>query len=382
MDELAKRMSEDRVVDMDATSTSARSHISWMSRGSKKSSSTLSSLLSNKSMDLVFGMIDEYYQSVYNKGSHQPSTAELLGNLAPNPSMGGPWSHAGGNSSDQGLDALVAAADVHEGHLSDGERDVIVRAMAVASADGERLEELVHVLEIAQEHANSSASCTSDHVNRIDSELIEVKSLVTELKGIQASFGPGQRSAIAPKLAALAHWQERVLHNPLVARVRLHTGGGAGGLSTAPGVPTASEFIQKQQQQQRAPHGTPLPVPGVVMPPQPQPASNAMYATLGSGAQQSIFGGLMPQPTHAVGHAVAQPHGAVGIQPAHACGQYGTTAAAAAMPPPTYYTAPNGKVVMPKRFSLDNKIELMGGGADAHDPRRGQGGGKSRAFGR
>lgn len=364
MDEHLKHLCEDRVVDMDATSTSARSHISWMSRGSKKSSSTLSSLLSNKSMDLVFGLIDEYYQSVYNKGPHQPSTAELLGNFAPSSSLQagaeGPWQ--GGSSSDQGLDALVAAADVHEGYMNEAERAMVVRATSVADADGKRLEELAHVLTVAQEHANSSASCTTEHIQRIDSELVEVRSLLTELKGIRGSFSTEQYfNAVAPKLAALAHWQERVLNNALVARVRLHTGGGAGSLAS-PGVPTASQFIQQQQQQcaprpvAHTPASTAFPVRNA--------QSATSYTTLGSGAPPLVCG----RDTASVSvSGLALPSG-VSAVPMH--DSYRVHAATPMMPPPTYYTAPNGKIVAPRKFSLDNKIEMMGGGSTAHDPRR------------
>lgn len=150
-----------------------------VSHGSKKSSSTLSSLLSNKSLELVFGLIDDYYQHVYC-GPQQPSTAELLGNLAPSSGHHG-----------QGLDALVAAADVANVAARAEERkkeplpDVIVRAMHIAEADGKRLQELLVVLTAAQSHASVSPGTPREHLQRLDSDLSEVKGFLSELDGIQ-----------------------------------------------------------------------------------------------------------------------------------------------------------------------------------------------------
>ena len=162
---------EDGISDKMDTVSLARSHHSHGSKGSKKSSSTLSSLLSNKSLELVFGLIDDYYQHVY-RGPQQPSTAELLGNLAP----------SSGNVG-RGLDALVAAADAQE--RSGPLNEVITRAMGVADADGKRLEELLIVLNAAQNHASSSSGTSREHIARLDSDLTEVKSLISELRGIQ-----------------------------------------------------------------------------------------------------------------------------------------------------------------------------------------------------
>ena len=85
-------------------------------------------------------------------------------------------------------------------------------------------------------------------------------------------------SALAPKLAALAHWQECVLSNPLVGRVRMHT---TGGYELSPPVlPTASQFIQ-----QRVSHGNPsdgaaahMTTTGSSSYAGPSSSSNAMHA--------------------------------------------------------------------------------------------------------
>lgn len=132
---------------MDSASLSQHSHRSKSSHKSRKSSSTLSSLLSNKSLDLVFGLIDDYYQGVH-RGPSQPSTADLLGNIAPS----------------KGLAALAAAADVHDVHGTSDQADVIARAIHVADADGQRLEELLALLSAAQSHASATAGISREQL--------------------------------------------------------------------------------------------------------------------------------------------------------------------------------------------------------------------------
>jgi hypothetical protein len=158
---------------LDAGSTSARSDArsearSYVSRGSKKSSSTLSSLLSNKSLELVFGLIDDYYQHTYP--TQTASTADLLGNFAP-------------NTSATQLETLAAVA-VQE-HRN--ESDLVAKVMATAKKDGMQLEELRYVLTAAQEHAAlPTANIADEGANRIQQELAEVESLLRELQSIQA----------------------------------------------------------------------------------------------------------------------------------------------------------------------------------------------------
>lgn len=153
------------------------SQASHSTRRSVRSTSTLSSLLSNKSLELVFGLIDDYYHSV--QGESQPSTADLLGNLGPSagrasrlgpstnsagsPSRAGRAGSSSSSSTDptgRGLDTLVAAADEQEppqGPPSTTDA-VVRRAMLAAQSDGRRLEELLNVLSAAQRHASTSAA--------------------------------------------------------------------------------------------------------------------------------------------------------------------------------------------------------------------------------
>ena len=146
---LGRMYSEASLIDAMDSSSVVDSQHSYQSQSShkshKSSSSTLSSLLSNKSLKLVFGLIDDYYQGVY-RGPTQPSTAELLGNLAPC-----------GQSS---LGTLAAVADVHD----HGQSDVIMRAMRVADSDGQRLDELLALLTAAQAHASATAGISLDQL--------------------------------------------------------------------------------------------------------------------------------------------------------------------------------------------------------------------------
>lgn len=243
MDELARGPTS-LPMDLDALSDKMDS-ISLISKGSRKSTSTLSSLLSNKSLELVFGLIDEYYVK-----SEQPSerctanTAELLGNLAP--STGSSTAHG------TGLDALLEAAD---GGTANPLHDLVVRAIGVADRDRKRLEELVSVLSEAQARASSAPDTPHEQLEQLDSDLAEIRSLLVELKGIEQaccmetiSNASERHAALAPRLAALAQWQERVLSNALVNPAHMQAQGHRVAASRAvQAAPTATQFIQQHQ---------------------------------------------------------------------------------------------------------------------------------------
>ena len=155
-----------------------QSQTSARSRRSNRSTSTLSSLLSNQSLDLVFGLIDDYYTQNNAHQHGEDAMANLLGNM-------GPMRISQGRT-DRGLDTLAAA--VHEHEQSPQTKAVVARALTVVHADRTRLEELFMVLNSAQMHAScpsSSSQITRDQRERLDKELVEVKDLLTELKAIQ-----------------------------------------------------------------------------------------------------------------------------------------------------------------------------------------------------
>ena len=149
-------------------------------------------------------------------------------------------------------------------------------------------------------------------------------------------------SALAPKLAALAHWQECVLNNALVARMRMHTGG-----STSVAVPTASQFVEQScVRPTHAPRGG---------------AGSGGYASSSGFNAVSAGGystGYVPAPMTVVpnqpmsGKSIATHH-----QPAQMIGGL----------MPAY--SQRG-FVGPRQFSLDNKIEMFGGGANVHERRK------------
>ena len=196
----------------------------------------------------------------------------------------------------------------------------------------------------------------------------------------QESFNNDSRqTALAPKLAALAAWQERVLSNALVARVRLHTG--ASPSMSVPGVPTANQFIQQQPRQQR--HGG--------MPPQQRP--NPMHAPMGAPSHMQMQPQLSQlsqpgQPSASMSNGMQHPQQQQhvrqqqGQQQQPRYGMAGTSQAMVA--PPQHYSQPmvmqhqippghapgrpmmhpgmfntSGPIRMPHRqYSLDNKIDL------------------------
>lgn len=233
------------LMEVDALSDKMDS-ISLRSKGSKRSTSTLSSLLSNKSLELVFGLIDEYYVKSERPNERvAPSTAELLGNIAP--------STGSSTSPSQGLDALLTTAAGEANPL----HELVVRAISVANRDRERLEELVAVLAAAQERASSTPEMPHEQLEQLDADLSEIRNLLRELKGIEQACcvdnlgDPSERhNALAPHLAALAAWQERVLSNALVNRAHMHTRSHrAPAGRVGQGAPTATQFIQGQRPQ-------------------------------------------------------------------------------------------------------------------------------------
>lgn len=99
----------------------------------------------------------------------------------------------------------------------------------------------------------------------------EVRGLLNDLHEIQASFADKSYSKLPPKLAALAAWQESVLNNVLVARVRLHTGASPVSALVSTSVPTAHTFVEQQRPSEpprMPPPSQPMPRPrrGVLPP--------------------------------------------------------------------------------------------------------------------
>lgn len=363
----------------------ASSFHSRRSKSSKKSNSTVSSLLSNKSLDLVFGLIDDYYQ--HGPPAQLHSTADLIGNIGPSADLLGNLGPSSSSDSSS-LSALAAAADVHGQSV-----DVIRRALSVADTDGRRLYELYDLLSTAQ--ANSAnvgfsrehlqvrimsclrtrhmphmcnmyahghghgATCVRPTVQRarprrprnpcvhmdgallvptqrLDAELGEIRNLLAELTSIERGFSVDARSSeLAPKLAALAHWQECVLSNALVARMRMHTGAGpnvATAVSAACPLPTASQYIAQARPQRPSV----LPVAACPYSSHPQPllpvSLTSVVPFAASTSAQSPPLPAQPRPMFA---------------PVHAYSRAG--------------------FIAPRQFSMDQKIEMHGGGADAHD---------------
>lgn len=278
----------------------------------------MSSLLSNKSTELVFGLIDNYYQDVHS-GPQQPQTADLLGNLGPS---------SGGHSTMGSLGALVAAADMRSSSAAD--MDIVARANAVAADDGRRLEELFALLTAAQSQASATAGISRDQLQRLDLELGEIRSLLVELKTIQRGLHTeANSSALTQKLAALAHWQECVLNNALVARMRMHTGSSS--VCT-----TADQYIELSQAQR-------------LEPPQFHPHAPPHPAHVNATQQtRPVFAAAAPPPHYVYPHAQAFAHAAP--QPKPAYGRSG--------------------FIVPRQFSMDNQIDMHGGGANAHDARK------------
>ena len=209
---------------------------------------------------------------------------------------------------------------------------------------------------------------------RLDTELGEIQSLLSELMAIQRSFAADTRfSALPPKLAALAHWQECVLNNALVARMRMHTGGAsAGGASAAPAgpstLPTASQFLEQR------PAARPMP--------RPMPVASHPYNPMPYGGHHGAHHGGY----HAVAHAPHHPHHAAYSHHAppgyHAAAASSSALAGASLsghmhqhvpfPAPqssSHHAAYGQQQVRPHRqYRLDEKIEMCGGGANAHEP--------------
>lgn len=205
--------------------------------------------------------------------------------------------------------AALAGEDVH----GDNTIDVVRRAMAVAEADGARMKDLILLLNAAQSHASSTSSTSHDQLQRLETEAAEIMNLLAELKSIQRDLNAETRfTAIAPKLASLAAWQECVLNNTLIARMRLHEGAGL----TAP---TATQFVERQR-------------PIQTMPLTQSPTQQSSYHIGHSApARQSLIAPMRTGPCPA-------------------------------------YSRPG--FVVPRQYRLDNKIEMHGGGANAHDGRR------------
>jgi len=209
---------------------------------SRKTTSSGDSLLSATNLELVLDMIDTHYAG---PGEDEPTGQEdLLGNLGPGPAdarrpvMAVPTSTANRQSS------------------PDGTTDVVTgRALAVAKADGKRLEELLTVLDCAPARARTVPGVSREKLQQLELEVretrVQLRNLLAELREIQTSFVEDLRpSSLAPKLAALAHWQESVLHNPLIARARHHTqtGGERAPQSLGAGSKSMHHFLEQPKQ--------------------------------------------------------------------------------------------------------------------------------------
>ena len=221
-------------------------------RSRSKASSSAVSLLSSTNLDLVLDMIDSHYRApkpgrsatvAFDSGQNP---ADLLGNLGP------PGGNLGRScvpiantvpERRQPTTAFRVPMAVKQGDRPHGggrqpqasEVDVIiVRALGVAKADGKRLEELLSVLEKVTDKARASPATTPQQLQQLEQEVRDtrhqLRQMLKELNEIQKSFVAEtfvHVGALAPKLSALAHWQDTVIHNPLVARARQHTEDGS-----------------------------------------------------------------------------------------------------------------------------------------------------------
>lgn len=213
--------------------------------------------MSEDSLELVFGLIDDYYvpRSRKKKSSHHQEAAaptgmaaqDLLGNCGPSADVLG---NLGPPARQPATTASTSAASASTSAVGASGNDVVARALVAAREDGKHLEDLLAVLSRAPAHAASTGRSTTEQLQRLQAEVreteLQLQQMLDELRVLQAELqveGMGY-GALAPKLASLAHWQERVLTNPLVGRARMHTSAGAAPSTI---LPTAHSFLQQQQ---------------------------------------------------------------------------------------------------------------------------------------
>jgi hypothetical protein len=171
---------------------------------SRRSSSTPSSLLSNKSVDYVYKMVDDYY-------GQRPTPPE-------SPAL----HHLLGNYGDQ-MDTLAYAA------LMDRSLDseCVSRAMGTAGEDRRRLEELRCVLLAAKQHIVAKerphrAAVTAERLLCIDQELAQIEAVLNELGSVMDGFAKRHWLGDAAVLTAFVNWQAKVLAHPLLRRAKGH----------------------------------------------------------------------------------------------------------------------------------------------------------------
>ena len=230
---------------------SERGSVSARSRSHKSAATSDSgaSLLSNANLEIVLDLIDDYYQGAHPPPQHDhgfngistsgsADVAALLGNYSGGAATtGGP----SGFANPSGSRAMVAP------EAGDESSRVIARALVVATSDGKRLEELLRILGTVAATARRIPNVTAAWLACLDEELQDTKKqlieLLRELREIHQSLVTETRQGeLTSKLASLASWQESVLGNPLIQRVRQHGGAPTGGGS---GMQTAQHFLMQ-----------------------------------------------------------------------------------------------------------------------------------------